>query len=67
MSQAFCEKISAGIHLSLTFLSPQVVYCMGVARVNRVLAVSRAFGNRCVKILCIGVIVCFFEVKFRAT
>lgn len=27
-------------------LGGQVVYCMGVARVNRVLAVSRAFGNR---------------------
>lgn len=27
-------------------LGGTVVYCMGVARVNRVLAVSRAFGNR---------------------
>jgi protein phosphatase 1L len=27
-------------------LGGAVVYCMGVARVNRVLAVSRAFGNR---------------------
>jgi len=27
-------------------LGGSVVYCMGVARVNRVLAVSRAFGNR---------------------
>lgn len=27
-------------------LGGSVVYCMGVARVNRILAVSRAFGNR---------------------
>jgi protein phosphatase 1L len=27
-------------------LGGSIVYCMGVARVNRVLAVSRAFGNR---------------------
>lgn len=30
-------------------LGGTVVYCMGVARVNRVLAVSRAFGNRTLK------------------
>jgi protein phosphatase 1L len=30
-------------------LGGQVVYCMGIARVNRVLAVSRAFGNRTLK------------------
>lgn len=30
----------------ITALGGTVVYCMGVARVNRVLAVSRAFGNR---------------------
>jgi serine/threonine protein phosphatase PrpC len=30
-------------------LGGSVVYCMGVARVNRVLAVSRAFGNRTIR------------------
>ena len=30
-------------------LGGAIVYCMGVARVNRVLAVSRAFGNRTLK------------------
>eukprot|EP01039_Chlorochromonas_danica_P008546 gene8546-9419_t len=30
-------------------LGGSVVYCMGVARVNRILAVSRAFGNRTIR------------------
>jgi protein phosphatase 1L len=33
----------------ISALGGAVIYCMGVARVNRVLAVSRAFGNRTLK------------------
>ncbi|KAJ1444030.1 phosphatase 2C-like domain-containing protein [Ochromonadaceae sp. CCMP2298] len=40
------KPTSAEEQKRIASLGGTVVYCMGVARVNRVLAVSRAFGNR---------------------